>query len=70
MDMGHKRKVARVKNRTLDFDYKKKYKTTSKPKNTYTNISVFELSFWHFFWIEKIPLYAQDMAKKPKVGPK
>ena len=59
-----------VKNKTLDFDYKKKYKTTPKPKNTYTNVFILEIAFWHFFWIGKVPMYAQDMAKKLQVGPK
>ena len=43
-------------------------KTTSKLENTCANISVSEPSFWHFFQIRKIPLYAQDMAKKLQVG--
>ena len=42
--------------------------TTSKPKNTYINVFISELAFWHIFWIEKLHLYAQVTEKKP-TGP-
>ena len=62
--------LARVKNRTSKFDYKKSKKIASKLKNTYTNVFVLEPAFQNFFQIKKIPLYAQVMAKKPHVGQK
>lgn len=49
---------------------KKGNKNASKPKNIYTNVSISKLAFRCFFWIRKIPLYAQVMAKKLQVGPK
>ena len=68
MDMGCKRKACQSQNRTLDFDHKNSYKFASKLENTYTTVSISEPAFYHFFQIGKIPLYAQVMAKKPRVG--
>ena len=44
---------ARVKNRTLDFNYKKEKKIVSKLETTYNKVSILEPTFGHFFQIKK-----------------
>lgn len=52
----------------LDLTTKIVNQTASKPKKTYTNVSILEPTFWHMFRIGKICLYAQIIPKK-KIGP-
>ena len=66
----HKKSLLESKTGLRTMTAKKQYKTTPKPENTYTNVSLLEPAFRRFFRIGKIPPYVKVMAKKPTGPPK